>query len=85
MAITFDELKAMDKEFLTPKEAADFLGMDPQALRYTARMAPQLLGFPVICYQTEGKVTWHYKVPRRALISYIERGQPWVLPEAVTL
>lgn len=78
--MTLEQLKSMDKEFLTAKEAADFLGMDPQALRYTARIAPQLLGFPVICYQTEGKVAWHFKVPRRALISFVEHGKPWVLP-----
>lgn len=81
--MTLEDLKSMDKEFLTAKEAAEFLQMDPQALRYTARMAPQLLGFPVICFQNEGKVTWHCKVPRRALISYIEHGKPWVLPDAV--
>lgn len=81
--MTLEELKTMDKEFLSAKEAADFLQMDPQALRYTARMAPQLLGFPVICFQNEGKVTWHCKVPRRALIHYVEHGKVWTSPEAM--
>lgn len=77
--MTFEQLKNLTREFLTAKEAAEFVGMDPQALRYMARMEPQLLGFPVICYQNEGKQTWHCKVPRRALISYIEHGKPYVL------
>lgn len=81
--MTLEELKKMDKEFLTAKEAAEFLQMDAQALRYTARMAPQLLGFPVICFQNEGSVTWHCKVPRRGLIHYVEHGKLWTAPEAV--
>lgn len=81
--MTLEELKSMDKEFLTAKEAADFLQMSPQALRYTARMAPQLLGFPVICYQQEGKVAWHCKIPRRALIHFVEHGKLWTAPEAI--
>ena len=45
--MTLDDLKRVDREFLTPAQVAEVLGCDPQDIRVAARMAPERLGFPV--------------------------------------
>lgn len=41
-----EQLQAMDKTFLSPREISPILGSDPQTIRVTARQRPDLLGFP---------------------------------------
>lgn len=47
MAPTIEDLKTMEKVFLTATDVAEILGSDPQSIRVAARQRPDLLGFPV--------------------------------------
>ena len=42
---TLEDLKNMDKLFLTPTEISGVLGSDPQTIRVTARQRPDRIGF----------------------------------------
>lgn len=54
--MTIEEIRALDKEFLTPVEAAGVLGCDPHMIRVAARDNPKVLGFPVIRVGTRTKI-----------------------------
>lgn len=56
--MTMAEIRAMDKPFLTPAEAAGVLGCDPHLIRVAARDNPKMLGFPVV------RVGSRTKIPR---------------------
>ena len=60
------EIKDMDREFITPGIAAKILGCDPQYLRITARQAKEELGFPVVILRSRVKIL------RLAFIRYME-------------
>lgn len=46
---TLPELaRRTDTEFFTPQDVSQVLGADPQTIRLTAKLRPDLLGFPVI-------------------------------------
>lgn len=64
--LTFEEIKGLDKEMLTPMEVCGVLGCAPYSINVMARQAPELLGFPVTVI---GK---NVRVPRRAFINFIE-------------
>lgn len=64
--MTLQEIKNMDREFITPGIAAKILGCDPQYLRITARQAREELGFPVVILRSR------VKIPRLAFIRYME-------------
>lgn len=64
--MTYNELKALDREFLTPAEVAAILGCDPQDIRVQARQQPERLGFNVAVIGTR------VKVPRRAFLNWLE-------------
>ena len=64
--MTLQDIKQMDKDVITPAEAAQVVGCDPQQLRLTAREKPQNLGFPVIIVKSR------IKIPRVAFIRYME-------------
>lgn len=66
--LTLQDIKAMDKLTLTPAEAAEVLGCDPQLIRVAAREKPGLLGFPVISMKSRTKI------PRLPFIRFIEEG-----------
>ena len=68
--MTIDELRALPGNSLKVRHVAAFLGMNQQAIRYMARAHPDLLGFPVTCYQNEGSVTWHCLIPKEAFIAW---------------
>ena len=46
-SITLDDLRSIDREFITPVIAANILGCDPHYIRLTAREAPEELGYNV--------------------------------------
>lgn len=54
-----------DKEYLTPAEVAPILGVDPHAIRVTARQRPDLLKFE---FELSGNRT---KIPRIPFLQYI--------------
>lgn len=69
--MTLDDIKALEKEMITPAVAAEILGCDPQGIRIAARTEPQSLGFPVNVIGTRTRI------PRRAFIQFMESGGLW--------
>ena len=63
---TLEDIKQMEKEMLTPNEAAPVVGCDPQYIRILARTDPARLGFPVVVIRSRTKI------PRRAFIKFME-------------
>lgn len=64
--LTFEEIKALDKEMLTPMEVSGVLGCAPYSINVMAKQAPELLGFKVAII---GK---NVRIPRRAFVNFIE-------------
>ena len=62
--MTLADLESMDRNTLTVKEVAEFLGKDPQVIRDQAEREPKYLGFPICkaghsyCIPREGFITW---------------------------
>ena len=54
--MTLDDLKAVDREYLLPREVAEIIGTDPHSVRVAARLEPERLGFPVIVVGTRIKI-----------------------------
>ena len=67
--LTLEDIKAMDREVITPDEAAQVLCCDPNWIRLSARTHPEWLGFPVV------RIGSRTKIPRRAFIRHME-GAP---------
>ena len=68
--LTLKDIKQMDKDIITPAEAAQVVGCDPQWIRLAAREKPEQLGFPVIIVRSR------IKIPRMAFIKYMEGDLP---------
>ena len=64
--MTVQDIMQMDKDGITPAEAAQVVGCDPQLIRLEAREKPENLGFPVIIVRSR------IKIPRMAFIKYME-------------
>lgn len=64
--MTLEELKKLDKDVITPAEAAQVLQCDPHWIRVAAHQNKSLLGFPVIILNSR------VKIPRLAFIKYME-------------
>lgn len=64
--LTLADIKNMKKDVITPKEAAQVLGCDPQWIRLVAHRQPERLPFPalVVCNRT--------KIPRLPFIKFME-------------
>ena len=67
-AMTLEEIKAMDREMLTPAIVAKVIRCDPYYISVQARTDPEALGFPV---SVQGTRT---RIPRRAFIRGMEGG-----------
>lgn len=61
-----DELKALDKPVLVPKDIAPLLGCTPYGITLQAREEPEKLGFPVCVIGTRTKI------PKDAFIRWYE-------------
>ena len=61
-----DEIRSLDREYLTPAEVAPVLGCDPQDIRVAAKERPDLLGFNVCVVGTRTKI------PRRGFLNWLE-------------
>lgn len=59
------EVRATKKQFLTPVDIAEVLGIDPQSLRDQVTKDASKLGFPVI------RVGTRTKIPREAFLKFI--------------
>lgn len=64
--MTLSEIKTLDRDFITPAQAAGPLGCDPHYIRLVARTEPWKLGFPVTVLKSRTKI------PRIPFIQYIE-------------
>lgn len=66
--VTLDEMRSLDREYLTPAEVAPILGCDAQDIRVAAKQRPEMLGFNV------SVIGSRVKVPRRAFINWMGGG-----------
>lgn len=68
--MTFQEIREIDRDYLTPAQVASVLGCDPQDIRVAAKEKPGLLGFNVTVIGTR------VKIPRLAFIAHMtgEKG-----------
>lgn len=64
--MTLAEIKALDRDVITPAQAAGILKCDPHYIRVAARQCPEQLGFPVTILGSRTKI------PRIPFIRYIE-------------
>ena len=64
--MTLEEIRMLDREFLTPAQIAPILGVDPQDVRVAAKQCPEMLGFNVAVIGSR------VKVPRLAFIRWME-------------
>lgn len=64
--MTLDDVKAIDREYLIPREVAAVLGTNDQSIRVWARQCPEGLGFPTICIGNR------VKIPKAGFIAYMD-------------
>jgi hypothetical protein len=64
--MTLDDLKRIDREFLTPAQVAEILNCSAHGVRIWARQRPEQLGFPVCV------IGHRTKIPRRAFVAWME-------------
>lgn len=64
--MTLAELKELNRDVITPAQAAGILKCDPHYIRVAARQCPEQLGFPVTILGSRTKI------PRIPFIRYIE-------------
>lgn len=69
--MTLEDLRAMERETITPSIAASVIGCDPNGIRLAAHREPESLGFPVIVMGSRTKI------PRLAFIEFMESCEPW--------
>lgn len=62
--MTIEDIKAMDKPFLIPKDIAPLLGCDPYTINICAKQCLERLGFPVIMLGNR------VKIPREGFIRF---------------
>ena len=65
--MTLKDMMKSDRPFLTPAEVAPVLECDPHAIRLAARIAPEGLGFPVICIGSR------VKIPRLPFVEFMTK------------
>ena len=54
--MTLEDVKAIPREYLIPREVAAVLGTDGQSIRVWARQCPEGLGFPTVCVGNRVKI-----------------------------
>ncbi len=73
--MTLADIEAMDRNTLTVKQVAEFLGKDPKAIRDQANTEPRFLGFP-ICKAMRG-----YCIPREGFIAWVKGQTPLIVTD----
>ena len=63
--MTLDDIKAIDREFLTPAQVAEILNCSAHGVRIWARQRPEQLGFPVCIIGSR------IKIPRRPFLRFM--------------
>ena len=64
--MSLDDLKRIDREFLTPAQVAEILNCSAHGIRIWARQRPEQLGFPVCIIGTR------VRIPKRPFIQFME-------------
>lgn len=64
--MTMAEIRASDKEMLTPYDVSDVLGSDPATIRETAKQHPERIGFRW-CF-----IGTRMKIPRVAFLKWYD-------------
>lgn len=77
--MTLEEIESMDRNVLTVRQVAEFLGKDPQVIRDQAERDPKYLGFP-IC-----KAGHSYCIPRIGFICWVKGLTPVIAYEGGVL
>ena len=67
--LTLDDIRALDRLYITPEEAGAVTDTNPQSIRIMARTNPAALGFPVICSSPH-----RVQIPRLAFLRFMEGG-----------
>lgn len=65
-AKTLEDLREIDKPFLTPEDISGVLGSNPQTIRVTAHQRPDLIGYP---FTFAGN---RMKIPRIPFLRFVE-------------
>ena len=74
--MTFQEIQASNKDFLTPEDIRDVVGCMPYSINIQAKEAPEKLGFPVCIMGNR------VKIPRLGFLHWMMYGNaPVVIPE----
>lgn len=73
--MTFSEIKASDKDFLTPEDVREVLGCMPYTINVVAKESPEKLGFAVTVMGTR------VRIPRLAFIHWMEYGNAPVVTD----
>lgn len=66
--MSLDDIKQMDKPFITPAIAARIIGCEAHYIRLAAREDPASLGFPTLCVKSR------VKIHRLPFIRWVETG-----------
>lgn len=64
--MTLEEIRALDRDFLIPREVAPVLGVDPQDIRVCAKQCPERLGFNVAVIGSR------VKIPRIGFLNWMD-------------
>lgn len=74
--MTFQEIQASDKDFLTPEDVREVVGCMPYSINIQAKEDASKLGFPV------SQIGTRVKIPRLAFIHWMLYGNaPISVPE----
>lgn len=65
MKITLEDIKNIDRAWLTPAQVAPIIGADPQWIRWQAHNDQGKLGFPVIVIRSR------VKIPKEPFIKFM--------------
>ena len=65
--LTLDDLAAVDRDWLTCAQVAPILGANADSIRGQARVCPERLGFPSICFGNQVRIP---KVPFLRFMGY---------------
>lgn len=74
--LTLEEIRRMDKDWLTPEEASGPLGCTGHLLGWMCHNEPEKVQFPFICINSKTII------PRTGYLNWFDGMKYWVLPES---
>lgn len=67
--LTLDDIRALDRPYITPEEAGAVTGTNPHSIRIMAHTDPAALGYPVSCPSPH-----RTQIPRIPFLRFWEGG-----------